>query len=447
MECAGFSGFKITPHDFPIRWGSKFVDEVDVNRFKDAFALIAKLTVQTMLKLCEQQIDGGLSENEIVKAIRQIDSEDSVGIDLLTNFVIWLTTLNEENIRKLLLSASDLQRKTEHILDSFRTKETRNRLIEISESVLVLGCSSYRLEANAGAIFLRNIDKKDGVTEVMSAVQFLSTCKDQLQSLDLSGMDLRGLNLSGLDLSEVNFDYCDLSEVKFYRSDLSRAKMRYTKMNNTDFFGANLQYVDAYRANFCEADLRGANFYKANMRSTNMNKSLLGRADFSFSIMDGANLQSSDASWTNFQETTLVGAKLNFSYLAGASFSGANLARANLANANLSRSNFCGAELNYASLEDVKLVDTKFDHTTMLAETLFSLDLSEDSAEHTVRNRIACFQSSKNTKLFTTISKIGNRFEELKLKLASQVMISLREIDLSNIDSELLERLVHNPGE
>ena len=118
-----------------------------------------------------------------------------------------------------------------------------------------------------------------------------------------------------------------------------------------------------------------------------------------------------------------------------------------MTNANLSRASFFGTVMAYALLKDVKLVDTKFDHATVFEETTFSLELSEDKSKHVVNDKSVHFCPTENARLFSTIRGISNRFGALKLVLAYKVMSSLKNIDISKVDDELLESLVSNPHE
>ena len=83
----------------------------------------------------------------------------------------------------------------------------------------------------------------------------ISFTNAQLQSLDLSNLDLSGLSFVG-----ANFQYTDLT-----RTDLSNSRLSYTNISganfkNTDLSNSNLSYANISGANFKNTDLNNVNF-------------------------------------------------------------------------------------------------------------------------------------------------------------------------------------------
>ncbi|MCD6025642.1 MAG: Pentapeptide repeat protein [Solimicrobium sp.] len=418
-----------------INLGSKSKSELDVDKFKQAFAFISMLQVPTFLELCQKRFSGKIIPAEIEKIVELKGIVDPVVVTLLTDFVIWVANLDEDSFHQILNSSMALFKETDNILAGFRG-ESRNTVIEVSQLNIVIGIRSFRIEARAGVIVLANIDEANEVVELMSVVQFLRTCRHKLRGLNLSALDLRGLDLHDLDLREVNFDRSILSEVNFAHSDLSKAKMRNATVNNASFLGAKLNFLDARMSNLVGADMRGAILYKTDLRLAQISKALFGCADCRFSSMDGADLSSSDASWANFGHASLNNVSFTFSYLGGADFNGAKMERANLNDSDLSRAKFNSTILDGATMKNVKVTDTKFNRSTSLKNTLFSLTLSEDWVKRALNSEEKCsFPHYGNGTLFSATDTIINAYDELKISLTSSVGSASKKIEIPKMSS------------
>jgi uncharacterized protein YjbI with pentapeptide repeats len=101
----------------------------------------------------------------------------------------------------------------------------------------------------------------------------------------LNSIDLSGINLSNAVLSEVNLNGAELNNANLYQAELF-----YANLQNCDLTGANMQGAKLH-----EANLNGANLYQAN----------LYRADFIGTRLDGTVLTNAVCLTTAFSDVDL----------------------------------------------------------------------------------------------------------------------------------------------
>ena len=132
----------------------------------------------------------------------------------------------------------------------------------------------------------------------------------------------------------------------------------------------------------CNANLSGANLWGANLIGANLRGASLSGASLCGANLSGANLIGASLRNANLSGANLIGVDLRYASLSGANLWGANLIGANLSGASLRNANLINADL----LDAIVFDDAKL--------------LSNNS--------------------IIQISKIGSRFDELRLFITSK---------------------------
>ncbi|WP_413742479.1 pentapeptide repeat-containing protein [Sodalis sp. RH15] len=163
------------------------------------------------------------------------------------------------------------------------------------------------------------------------------------------------------------------------RHDLAFSAITLTDQGNIDLRGANLR-----RADLSELDLRGADLSGADLREADLSKSDLGEASLKNAIL---------------LKTDLTDVQLAGTYLCNADLNGAKLNGANLSN--LSRQ----GPLLYFPPWDADNIKIFLDHRA----------------------------SGRNGSLLTMMDSIDERYADVKVQMARELMHSLQDVDVSSV--------------
>jgi uncharacterized protein YjbI with pentapeptide repeats len=147
-----------------------------------------------------------------------------------------------------------------------------------------------------------------------------------LESADLSGIDLERIdladaNLEGADLSGARLNHANLVHARLRRANLTNAILDYANLAHAQLDGANLAFASLQDAMLPFAHLDGANLSAANLKNTRAEDAHFKNANLSYASLQDAVLSCSD-----FRRANLLGANLE----------GANMIAINLESANLS---------------------------------------------------------------------------------------------------------------
>lgn len=161
--------------------------------------------------------------------------------------------------------------------------------------------------------------------------------------------NLQGLDLSGLDIHKVNLQSAILARVCFKNSNLAGATFSESDLSNADLTGANLQ-----GANLKDADLTGANLSGADLTDSLLDDAIFEKANMLGTILDGVSATSA-----NFSEANLKQAKFGKSTLKEASFSKAILDQADFQGADLSAASVDGASGKEVNMTEANLTELR----------------------------------------------------------------------------------------
>jgi ankyrin repeat protein len=121
---------------------------------------------------------------------------------------------------------------------------------------------------------------------------------DNLQYMDLGGVDLEGVDLEDVDLEGVNLENANLTGIDLRTANLHYAHLPNADLSLAELLGANLQDVDLTNANLTGANLTGANLTYANLEGANLTHANL----------EGANLTNANINMTIFHFANTQGA-------------------------------------------------------------------------------------------------------------------------------------------
>lgn len=149
-------------------------------------------------------------------------------------------------------------------------------------------------------------------------------------------IDLESSDLSGMDLDGVNFNYAVLSG-----ANLSSTSMKHTQMIHATLNGANLTNAELAHANLTHASLIGANLAFSNLEDAVMPYAHLRKANFSAANLSGvcaedAHFHSANLSYASLQKAVLSFSDFRHANLIGADMKGARISSILLDNANVS---------------------------------------------------------------------------------------------------------------
>jgi len=185
-------------------------------------------------------------------------------------------------------------------------------------------------------------------------------------------------------------------------------------------------------------DLRGANFVNVGLNT----------ADLYEVDLSGANLSGADLRGTNLRRANLSGANLS-----RANLSVAKLGEANLENADLSCAQLCFANLSRASLKGAILRDNQ-----LQAANLEGADLSHIPREgnllelpkwHSINldTYLNHINNRDSGNLLTMMDSIDEQYADVKLRMARELMTSLKKagVNLSDVALPLMDILSKPP--
>lgn len=189
----------------------------------------------------------------------------------------------------------------------------------------------------------------------------LDSTKSSLRPILLSKTNLNGANLSFCTLIRASFIKSELSECNFKKADLRYSKFLFANLSGANFEsanlqGANLQNISAHRVNFKKTNLKNARLQLADMIGSNFKNSNISEAELEEAFLQYSNLENSNLSWSN---------------LIKADLSHAELVHANLEGTNLQHANLSEAKLLYCSLLGAKIDNTIFTNTLINQFTFF----------------------------------------------------------------------------
>lgn len=150
-------------------------------------------------------------------------------------------------------------------------------------------------------------------------------------SIDLESSDLSNMNLDGINLCNALLSGANLSRTSMKSAHLIRATLRNSNLSNSQLDYANLTHIDLTKANLAfssleEALLPYARLRKANLNAANLTGAHAEDANFFAADLSYACLKNAVLSFSDFRRASFVGADLE----------GANISSVNLENANVS---------------------------------------------------------------------------------------------------------------
>ncbi|HGJ5864136.1 MAG TPA: pentapeptide repeat-containing protein [Arsenophonus nasoniae] len=288
-------------------------------------------------------------------------------------------------------------------------------------------------------------------------------------NLNLSGEDLSYLNLTQVfggyhNLAQANLQGTNLSNANLTDIIMVEANLAKAIMNQTQLFNANL-----LMANLNEALLIGANLAKANLCDTNLVDSAMNNARLEGAYLNNSNLTNSNLTCANLTQASISGANLT-----NANLSMVDLSDATLAHANLQGTNFTKAKLIKAYLNDLTLREAIFDQADLTGANLKDTDISNADLSNTILKELTIYNTNfagaslndsftlrlpnewdedqldgvlnhfnNQSSLLISLNSIDDRYQELKNKLALQLIHSLDQpdINLNHVTLPLLDIL------
>ncbi|XP_023336434.1 BTB/POZ domain-containing protein KCTD9 [Eurytemora carolleeae] len=115
-----------------------------------------------------------------------------------------------------------------------------------------------------------------------------------LESADLSRLDLRGINFKYANLSRARLTGANLSWCQLERADLSYALMEGAQMLGVKMLCANLEGVNLTNANFEDPAGTSANLEGANLRGANLENSTMAGINLRVATLKNVNMQNCD---------------------------------------------------------------------------------------------------------------------------------------------------------
>ena len=183
-------------------------------------------------------------------------------------------------------------------------------------------------------------------------------------------------------------------------------------------------------------DLRGGDFSSMGLHEI----------DLSGADMSGANLNDARLSSANLRETILSKADLRKTWLHEAALTGANLSEADLRGAYLMRGDLSRANLQEAKLKEVNLNGANLNGAD-LSNSLDSLLKLPKWSRETLDTHINHVNNYDGGSLLTMMDSIDDRHADVKLRMARELMTSLKqaEEDLSDVAQSLMDILSKPP--
>ena len=246
-----------------------------------------------------------------------------------------------------------------------------------------------------------------------------------LQSANLTGMDLSNLNLSGVELTNTNLEHSNLSGTDLtdcvsysglllFGADLSDTNFSncYIQSSNleaVDFKNADLSYAYMNIVDLTNAKLSDANLFRLTARNVDCPLNLPGNWRCLSGLLFGPSVQinshtfSSQVDWryvnlsnsiieygsftsTNFGGSVFDGANFTLSYfqhasLVGTTFINAELNGVRFDSANLTYSDFSGALIDSVNFLNANLTGATFSGTTWINTTCPDGTNSDDNGD------------------------------------------------------------------
>lgn len=262
---------------------------------------------------------------------------------------------------------------------------------------------------------------------------------------------------SKINLRESNLSHIDLSLAILSEIDLSGSPMVGTKLTGADLRRTDLSRADLRKADLRFAKLEGVILEGANLQEVNLNDSCLdnvnmSEANFSHASLHSANLRWANLSGADLSNADLRMADLSMANLTGANLSGAKLCGANLFGANLSRSNLSETDLSQAYLSEADLSMARIIQANLVGVVLVGANLSNILHDNLLLQmpnwteaKLDLYLNHLNNpdsgSLLTMIDGIDERFADVKIRMARELLDSLTNVDLSSVALPLLDIL------
>ncbi|MDR5616752.1 pentapeptide repeat-containing protein [Arsenophonus sp.] len=354
-----------------------------------------------------------------------------------------------------------------------------------SSDVFLTGSTEEKLDALKKSLANRNdnsvIDLSGANLSDMN-LSFLFNGKTNLSLANLSGANLEKATLQKVNLKDANLLQANLIGAKMDGSNLANAKLKGVKMMDADLTkailtGAKMMEADLTKAILTGAKMTGADLTKAKLINVNLAQAHLADVRLVEANLKGANLNIANLNNANLSQANLVGVKMDDSDLVGANLievdlTGANLTRAKLGNtilidANLTNANLMNANLAHADLTEVDLTGANLTGADLIGANLSEVDFSNailkelninaaNFSDAILNNTLTLFlpkiwnddslditlnHFNNQSSLLTSINSIDNKYNELKIKLACQLITSLEKsnANLINVTLPLLD--------
>ncbi|HGJ5897361.1 pentapeptide repeat-containing protein [Arsenophonus apicola] len=276
-------------------------------------------------------------------------------------------------------------------------------------------------------------------------------------NLNLSGEDFSYLNLTQVlgnyhnlaqaNLQGTNLSRANLTDIIMVEANLAKAIMNQTQLVNANLRAANLNEAQLTGANLAKADLCDTNLVDSAMNDTILEGAYLNNSNLTNSNLTGANLAQAKIANTNLTNANLTKANLTDASLIDTNLQGVNFTNANLTKANLNALTLRGAIFNQADLTGANLANTDVSNAdlsnTILKELSimntnfagaslndsFTLHLPNEWDEDELDGMLNHFNNQSS--LLTSLNSIDDRYQELKNKLALQLIHSFDQPDIN----------------
>jgi uncharacterized protein YjbI with pentapeptide repeats len=220
-------------------------------------------------------------------------------------------------------------------------------------------------DGNAGAGLLH--DRQWVIDQHARGESFVD---QDLNHLDLSGLDLCDADFSGAQLAEVNFTQARLERTRFDGALLSTAIFTGANLSAASLKGVSAGNSDFKQCNLSRANLRDGDFSEGNFDQANFDYSDLKSAIFSGSSMNGLSAKGAVAENASFEACSLIDANFTDARLKSVSFNDSVMTGANLTDALCQRTDFSGANLSKAKLSGAGLQDSEANAKTSFAQAV-----------------------------------------------------------------------------
>jgi len=227
-------------------------------------------------------------------------------------------------------------------------------------------------------------------------------------------------------------------------ADNNRMELQGANLSGANLSGANLGW-----ANLCDASLNGANLVGANLSEANLSEANLNGANLSGANLVSAKLDRTKLVGADLSRTNLFRASLFRTALYGANLSGANLSEANLSEADLSRADLREASLAWAKLAQAKLrgADLSGADLSNIQQEGALLYLPNAWSSTTLDTHLNHINNFDQGSLLTMMDSIDDRHADVKLRMARELMTSLKKagVNLSEVALPLMDILSKPP--